>query len=74
MSERVPHARNSLTRSRTTAGPAGSQGDGQVRIFTKDGAKYVLRENAPSYDGWSAVFTPADSSRVTLKIRRRVPG
>jgi len=51
-----------------------TSGDGQVQIFTKDGAKYVLRENASSYDGWSADFTPADSPRVTLKIRLGVPG
>ena len=48
--------------------------DGTVQIFTKDGAKYVLREKAASYAGWSADFTPAGSPRATLKIRLGVPG
>ncbi|MGH3248465.1 MAG: hypothetical protein ACRDOI_19985 [Trebonia sp.] len=48
--------------------------DGTVQIFTKDGAKYILREKAGSYDGWSADFTPVGSSRVTLKIRLGVSG
>jgi hypothetical protein len=48
--------------------------DGAVQIFTKNGAKYVLRSKASSYSGWSADFTPAQSSRVTLKIRLGVPG
>ena len=48
--------------------------DGTVQIFTKDGAKYVLREKAASYAGWPADFTPAGSPRATLKIRLGVPG
>ncbi|MFV0459445.1 MAG: polymorphic toxin-type HINT domain-containing protein, partial [Actinomycetales bacterium] len=43
--------------------------DGAVQIFERDGARYVLREKAGSYSGWSADFTPAGSSDVTLKIR-----
>jgi len=40
-----------------------------VRIFEKDGPRYVLRPKAKSYDGWTANFTPAGSARVTLKLR-----
>jgi hypothetical protein len=47
--------------------------DGAVQIFEKDGAKYVLREYAGSYSGWSADFTPSGSSDVTLKLRLGYP-
>jgi hypothetical protein len=43
--------------------------DGAVQIFEKNGAKYVLRQKADSYSGWTADFTPAGSARITLKIR-----
>ncbi|MFC4110781.1 RHS repeat-associated core domain-containing protein [Micromonospora zhanjiangensis] len=43
--------------------------DGSVQIFQKGGAKYALRGNARTYDGWTAEFTPAGSRRATLKIR-----
>lgn len=43
--------------------------DGAVQIFEKDGAKYVLREKADSYSGWTGEFTPAESPSSTLKIR-----
>ncbi|WP_074788426.1 RHS repeat-associated core domain-containing protein [Austwickia chelonae] len=43
--------------------------DGAVQIFQRDGAKYVLRERAGSYGGWTADFTPAGAQDVTLKIR-----
>lgn len=43
--------------------------DGAVQIFQRDGAKYVLRERAGSYGGWTADFTPAGAGDVTLKIR-----
>lgn len=43
--------------------------DGAVQIFEKNGAKYVLRNNAGSYSGWTADFTPAGSTDVTLKLR-----
>ncbi|MHC6219216.1 hypothetical protein [Arthrobacter sp. MMS24-S77] len=43
--------------------------DGAVQIFEKDGAKYVLREKADSYTGWTGEFTPAESPGSTLKIR-----
>ena len=47
--------------------------DGKVQIFEKDGARYVLREKADSYGGWTADFTPAGGSNVTLKIRLGYP-
>jgi hypothetical protein len=53
---------------------AESSKDGTAQIFTKDGAKYVLREKASTYEGWSAEFTPAGAKRATLKIRLGVPG
>ena len=43
--------------------------DGAVQIFERDGAKYVLRDRASSYGGWSADFTPAGAPKPTLKIR-----
>jgi uncharacterized protein RhaS with RHS repeats len=43
--------------------------DGQVQMFQKDGAKYVLRERAGSHGGWTADFTPSGASDVALKIR-----
>ena len=43
--------------------------DGAVQIFDQDGARYVLRQQAGSYSGWSADFTPAGSARATLKLR-----
>jgi RHS repeat-associated protein len=43
--------------------------DGAVQIFSKDGAKYVLRERAGSHAGWTADFTASGASDVTLKIR-----
>ena len=43
--------------------------DGAVQIFQRDGAKYVLRERAGSYGGWTADFTPAGAADVTLKVR-----
>nr|MDT0661119.1 RHS repeat-associated core domain-containing protein [Micromonospora sp. DSM 115978] len=43
--------------------------DGQTLIFQKDGAKYVLREKAKTYGGWTAEFTRAGDKKVTLKIR-----
>jgi len=48
--------------------------NGAVQIFQKDGAKYVLREYAESYSGWTADFTPDGSTRATLKIRLGYPG
>lgn len=43
--------------------------DGAVRIFEQHGARYVLRQQAGSYSGWSADFTPAGSAGTTLKLR-----
>lgn len=43
--------------------------DGNVQIFEKDGAKYVLREKADSYSGWTGSFTPSGAPGETLKIR-----
>jgi RHS repeat-associated protein len=43
--------------------------DGAVQIFQRDGARYVLRERAGSYGGWTADFTPSGAQDVTLKIR-----
>ncbi len=43
--------------------------DGAVRIFEQNGARYVLRQQAGSYSGWSADFTPAGSAGTTLKLR-----
>ena len=43
--------------------------NGSVRIFERDGARYVLRSGADSYDGWSADFYAAGSTDITLKIR-----
>ncbi|MGP8150103.1 MAG: hypothetical protein ACLPXU_05385 [Acidimicrobiales bacterium] len=47
--------------------------DGKVETFEKDGAKYVLREFADSYRGWTADYTPEGSDRFTLKIRLGYP-
>lgn len=43
--------------------------DGSAQIFQKDGAKYVLRNQAANYDGWTADFTPAGAQRAMMKIR-----
>lgn len=44
--------------------------DGQVQIFQKDGAKYILRSrNSSGYPGWTADFTPAGSTTHTIEIR-----
>ena len=43
--------------------------DGAVQIFERDGAKYVLRDGAKSWGGWTADFTPAGAYGATLKIR-----
>lgn len=44
--------------------------DGNVQVFAKDGAKYVLRsKNSSNYPGWTADFTPAGSARHSLEIR-----
>lgn len=44
--------------------------DGNVQIFSKDGAKYVLRsKNSSDYPGWTADFTPVGSKGHTLEIR-----
>jgi hypothetical protein len=43
--------------------------DGAVQIFEQNGARYVLRQQAGSYSGWSADFTPAGSASTTLKLR-----
>ena len=47
--------------------------DGKAQIFAKNGARYVLRENADSYSGWTADFTPAGASKTALKIRLGYP-
>ncbi|MGL5861546.1 MAG: hypothetical protein ACRCY9_09870 [Phycicoccus sp.] len=59
----------SLTRTFGELTQGGTQRDGAVKIFQRDGAKYVLRERAGSYGGWTADFTPAGAGDVTLKIR-----
>lgn len=44
--------------------------DGTVRIFSKDGAKYALREkNSSRYPGWTADYTSAGAKGHTLEIR-----
>jgi hypothetical protein len=43
--------------------------DGKVTIFEKDGAKYVLRDNAKSTGGPSADFYKSGSKSVDVKIR-----
>jgi hypothetical protein len=43
--------------------------DGRVVIFQRDGAKYVLRENAKTYGGWTADFYKAGSKNIDVKIR-----
>ncbi len=43
--------------------------DGAVQISRQNGARYVLRQQAGSYSGWSADFTPAGSASTTLKLR-----
>jgi RHS repeat-associated protein len=43
--------------------------DGKVQIFSKNGARYVLREGADSYNGWTADFYSLGSSKIDLKIR-----
>ena len=43
--------------------------DGKVTIFEKDGARYVLRDNAKSTGGPTADFYNSGSSSVNLKIR-----
>jgi RHS repeat-associated protein len=42
--------------------------DGQTSIFEKDGARYVIRENAKSTDGATADFYKANSSLIDVKI------
>ncbi len=44
-------------------------GDGKATLFEKDGARYSLREDADSYHGWTADYTPAGARQTTLKIR-----
>lgn len=44
--------------------------DGNVQVFAKDGAKYVLRsKNSSNFPGWTADFAPAGSARHSLEIR-----
>lgn len=43
--------------------------DGSVTIFEKDGAKYVLRDNAKSTGGPTADFYGSGSDSIDLKIR-----
>jgi len=43
--------------------------DGQSTIFEKDGARYVVRENARSTGGPTADFYKANSSSIDVKIR-----
>lgn len=38
-------------------------------LFTKDGAKNMLRNKASSCEGWTLDFTPAGARGKTLKIR-----
>ncbi|WP_324699060.1 RHS repeat domain-containing protein [Geobacillus icigianus] len=40
-----------------------------VLLFEKNGARYVVRRYADSYDGWTAEYTPKGSKKATLKIR-----
>jgi RHS repeat-associated protein len=48
--------------------------DGRVQIFSKDGAKYVLRrENSSGYPGWTADYTPSGAQGHTLEIRLGYP-
>jgi RHS repeat-associated protein len=42
--------------------------DGKAIILTKNGKRYILREKAESYPGWTADYSP-NSSSTTLKIR-----
>jgi peptidoglycan hydrolase-like protein with peptidoglycan-binding domain len=44
-------------------------GGGKVTIFEKDGARYVLRDNAKSTGGPTADFYPPGSKKFTMKIR-----
>jgi hypothetical protein len=48
---------------------ARTSADGAVQIFEKDGARYVLRNKAASYGGWTADFYASGSSKITLKLR-----
>nr|WP_238980504.1 RHS repeat-associated core domain-containing protein [Geobacillus sp. YHL] len=48
--------------------------DGKTTIFTKDGAKYVLRDEAKSTDGPTADYYPKGSKKMTLKIRFKTIG
>ncbi len=47
--------------------------DGVVQIFEKDGARYVLRDKADSYGGWSADYYASGSTTITLKVRLGYP-
>ncbi len=49
--------------------PSRASKDGLVQIFERDGSKYILREKADSYSGWTADFNPAGSPNTTLKLR-----
>lgn len=48
-------------------------GNGKATLFEKDGARYSLREQAGSYGGWTAEYTPAGATSQTLKIRLGYP-
>ncbi len=43
--------------------------DEAVQIFQKDGARYVLRNKADSYGGWTADFYRQGSSKITHQLR-----
>ena len=50
-----------------------TSGDGMAQIFESGGATYSLHARARSYSGWTADYTPAGASDVTLKIRLGYP-
>jgi RHS repeat-associated protein len=43
--------------------------DGKTQIFTKDGCKYAVRQEAKSWSGGTAEYTPQGASKFTTKIR-----
>ncbi|HLP23157.1 MAG TPA: DUF6531 domain-containing protein [Microbacteriaceae bacterium] len=43
--------------------------DLRVLNFTKDGARYGLREESDSYPGWTAEYTPKNAAKFTMKLR-----
>ena len=43
--------------------------DGKTQIFTKDGCKYAVRQDANTWANGTAEYTPQGASKFTVKIR-----